>query len=316
MLQGLGFSESTVVEGRESIADLFRPNKRCGIYVLHFANDEYYVGQAVDITRRYVQHRHNHQDICELFFKQVQQQDLNESERSAIWAFESAGAILRNITFVSVPRYESDFDLIMSPTQQESWLSDLAFVDSEGKRPVNPELRNRYAKRFDRFQRLRFTREATDLLHEYVLKGVPAIKRGEISFWSCSCLPAFRRGIIIYSRINVNWQEVFTISEENRELNISWHLARQPLEQAFGKTLKALGKQYRLLEWGNHWYEPGGFDQINLFTRDIQTASNLMHNSTIQSAIRSFNLRLMRKGPCTYNRYHCLDLADRVIGPD
>jgi hypothetical protein len=63
VLKELGFSRVSHVQGGASIADLFKPHERCGIYVLHFTNGEFYAGQAVDVTRRYVQHRETHKDI-------------------------------------------------------------------------------------------------------------------------------------------------------------------------------------------------------------------------------------------------------------
>ena len=76
-LSDLGFTEAFDVEGRASIADLFKPNQRCGIYILHTSNEEHYAGQAIDVTRRYVQHIKNHIDIVKLSFKRVLQKKLN-----------------------------------------------------------------------------------------------------------------------------------------------------------------------------------------------------------------------------------------------
>ena len=38
MLEALGFSPWKYVQGRASIADFFKPRRRCGIYVLRFFN--------------------------------------------------------------------------------------------------------------------------------------------------------------------------------------------------------------------------------------------------------------------------------------
>jgi hypothetical protein len=72
VLEAIGFSRRwKYVQGRASIADLFKPHRRCGIYVLRFSNEEFYAGQAVDVTRRYAQHRKTHGDIEQMAFKQV-----------------------------------------------------------------------------------------------------------------------------------------------------------------------------------------------------------------------------------------------------
>jgi hypothetical protein len=49
------------------------------------------VGKAVDVTRRYAQHRKTYADIEQMAFKQVPRSKLDEEERSLIWRLEQAG---------------------------------------------------------------------------------------------------------------------------------------------------------------------------------------------------------------------------------
>lgn len=140
VLAELGFSQTHHVQGRASIADLFKPKKRCGVYVLRFSNDEFYAGQAIDVTRRYAQHRAKYNDIEKIAFKQVLRAQLNEEEKTVIWSLEQDGRTLRNITFASIPKGESDFDLIMPPAKQTRWLENLSYVDDGGDRLVDPAL--------------------------------------------------------------------------------------------------------------------------------------------------------------------------------
>jgi hypothetical protein len=46
VLEAMGFSPWRQVYGRASMADFFKPRRRCGIYVLRFSNEEVYVRQA------------------------------------------------------------------------------------------------------------------------------------------------------------------------------------------------------------------------------------------------------------------------------
>ena len=163
-LSKLGFAPSCWVRGRSSIADLFKPEERCGLYVLHFANGELYAGQAVDMMRRYVQHRNSYTDILKLSFKQTDRSCLNVAEQSLIEQLEAEKYPLRNIVFTSVPKGQSDFDLIMSPEEQTRWLHDLAMVDDSGDRLVDPDLRRRYRNVYDQFVRLPFTGPTIDIL--------------------------------------------------------------------------------------------------------------------------------------------------------
>jgi hypothetical protein len=111
LLRSLNFTRKFHVRECTSIADLFPARKRCGIYVLQFSNGEAYVGQAVDVTRRYVQHRQTHDDIERIHFRVVSRKNLNEEERNVIWTLEQNGYHLRNIIFTSVLQGEADFDL-------------------------------------------------------------------------------------------------------------------------------------------------------------------------------------------------------------
>jgi len=274
-----------------------------------FSNGEFYAGQAVDVTRRYAQHRKTHSDIEQMAFKQVPRGKLDEEERSLIWRLERQGWPLRNVTFASIPKGESDFDLVMPPEEQERWLGDLGYAGEGGERLIDPELRRRYRGRFQRFLEMPRAEEALDVLRTYVKVGVPAIRRGEVSFWGCSCLPTKD----VYSRVNINWQEVFTVFTSLNDLRFSLHLARSPLEQGFGKRESPLLKRHPTLRYIDHRYGPGGEDQSNFEVRGARAAKKLITDEDVLQGIRLFNLRLMKKGPCTYGRYHCMDLADRLM---
>ena len=305
VLEEMGFSRWRFVQGHASIADVFKPSRRCGIYVLRFSNGEFYAGRSEDVTRRYVQHRKTHADIEQIAFKQIPKSKLVVEERELIERLEREGCALRNITIVIPPKGKSDFDLVMPPEEQKRWLNDLGYIDEGSERRVDPELRRRYQERFQRFRDMPRAEEALDVLRTYVKVGVPAIRRSEVSFWACSCLPTK----YVYSRVNINWQEVFTISAWQNDLWFSLHLARSPLVEAESPLLK----RHPTLMYDDHRYAPGGQDQTNYYLRGARAAKKLLADEDVLRAIRLFNLRLMRKGPCNFGRNHCMDLADRLV---
>lgn len=313
MLKHLGFDPAISVRGRASIADQVPPEKRRGIYVLHFANGDFYVGQATNVIRRYAQHCVTYADIEKMSFKPIPRDDLDDEERHMIGVLETEGYPLRNITFASMPKGDSDFDLIMPLEDQERWLHDLEWIDSAGSRLADPDLQRRYRRKFDQFAGMQHATQVVEVLRLYVRLGIPAIRRGEVSFWACSCLPTFASSSVsVYSRININWQEVLTASIFKNELWFSVHLARSPLEQAFGTLLGRLPRRYPSAIYINHHYGPGGSDQTS-FDIPAKIIQRFITDPQILPAIRLFNLRLMKKGACTAGRYHCLDLADRLI---
>jgi hypothetical protein len=312
LLSAHGFTKAHWVEGRASVADLFGKTRRCGIYLLHFRNGEYYIGKAVDVVRRYNQHSKRHDDIQQISFCRSGHRELNDHERKAIGSFERAGVTLRNISFMSAPTVESDFDMVMTPAQQLSWLANPKLSDFGGTRPVDPEQRRRYQRRYTEFRRMSAADEAIHLLRVYAQKCIPVLRSSEMSFWCCSCLPGGENRVPVYSRINVSWQEVLTVYE-NAGLCFSWHVALSPLEQAFGQGLETLQRKLPFVQVEKHYYESGGTDQIALSTRGVRDALRLLDNDAFVQAARTFNLRLMRKGACTFSRYHCMDLADQLM---
>ena len=303
-----GFSQPHRVQGRASIADLFKPGKRCGLYVLHFANGEIYAGQALDVTRRYVQHRKAHTDIERISYRQVPKNRLNGEERNLIWSLEQSGQRLRNITFTSIPKGESDFDLVMSLEEQNRWVQDPSYIDFDGSRIVDPELQRKYSRKYKSFSHFSRSSEVIDFLRSYVRAGIPAFLRSEVSFWCVSCMPVRH----VYTRINIYWQEVLTVSVAEDELWVSLHMADSPFTLLSDEALALLFERHPTLEITDHKYKPGGSDQVNLVL-SLAGAQTFISDPEVLSAIRLFNLRLMKKGPCNFARYHCMDLADRLV---
>jgi hypothetical protein len=312
ILHPLGFKTTNYVEGRISIADLYKPKRRCGIYVLHFSNAEFYAGQAVDVTRRYIQHSKVHDDIQQISFIEVPAEELNAVERNVIWMLERKGVPLRNISLTSIPKGESDFDFVMSKENQEKWLTELNFTDITGSRPVYPDLRRKYERKYKQLLQKPNSEAVVNVLRHYAQTCIPAVKRGEVSFWSCSCLPGASGENTIYSRMNVYWQEVLTVFEFKKKTYFSFHLAASPLRNSFNVNIIGLQLRHKSLQIEEHRYNPGGQDQINLTVEGESEALKLIQNKNVKKAIRLFNLRLMQKGACAWNKNHCLALADRL----
>lgn len=311
-LADLDFPKAEQVQGRASIADLFRAGQRCGIYVLHCTNQQYYIGQAVDVTRRYVQHLINHPDIERISFKQVIQTRLTEEERRIIHSLETDGFILRNIRETSYPTFATDFDSLMPLDEQTSWLTDPSYIDLSGTRLSNPGHRLKYTQKYLKLKTMPFVSEMIDVQRKYVLIGIPIPLQTEMSFWNCSCLPSFSTSKgNLFSRINIYSQEVFTIGISDNKPFFSWHLSKSPLEKL--ATRMKLRWKYHIRADG-HQYKPGGQDQINIsIDGSIANALNFLDDKEVILAIRRFNLGLMRKGPNLNSRSHCLDLADRLL---
>lgn len=318
VLHTRSYGDPMYVRGRASIADLIAPKPtgaRCGIYVLHFEEGQYYCGQARDVTRRYVQHRKVHPDIVKISFRRVPEDRLDAQERADVAALEAAGIRLRNVALVSVPPGESDFDLIMPTEEQQEWLRDAERVEESGERADDPALRERYARRYQQFAQSAHAAESIEVLERYVRTTIPVPKRSEMSFWYCSCMPSSRNpAMTLYTRINVNWQTVFEVREASGRLEFVWYLPREPLRRAFGPLLWRLRRRYGLLSVRRSPLVQGDRLQVNIVVGGAEMAKQLLEDREVLAAARRFNLRLMRMGPAANgHRYHCLDLADRLL---
>ncbi len=114
-----------VLEDRSSVQALF-PNKRRGIYILHFDNGEQYVGKTENIVARYAQHRHGSdqhapwEDVRALEFLHVPKGNLDPIEREWIRKRRKQ-ANLRNKAFNFGHAEPSALDPFVPTEVQEHW---------------------------------------------------------------------------------------------------------------------------------------------------------------------------------------------------
>lgn len=307
----LGFPRWSDVGGRLSVADLFPPKRRCGVYVLGFDNGDRYVGQSIDVTKRFAQHRLNHHDITHLTFRVVPKADLSRVERECIHALEARKTRLRNLDHMSVVQGERDLDVLISPEEQQRWL-DRQLDPPIGPRQVEDrELRRRLRTRFERFMKRPHADEALFVLGTYIHSVIPFPRRTELTFWCMSCLPNDPPSV--YSRVNINMQEVLTIEGDEDGLWVHFHLAQSPFRQSLGERwqedLAGLGWTFNMHQW-----KPGGHDQFCMFGNTAEDATSLMARLQEPSdAMSLLNANSMRKGPTYWSRSHCFDLVDAAV---
>jgi predicted GIY-YIG superfamily endonuclease len=214
----LGLQTRFPVLGKTSIQAAFTSVDHCGIYVLHFEDGDFYIGQSIDIAKRFRQHATRvdfGSAIHFISFKLVDRWQLNQVEKDTIQAFKDFQKTLpkeqkfrlKNIKDNEYKRGASPFDIVMLPEDQERWLEDLNWVDNHGDFYESEELRKQYEARFNNQFRIKpYAQIVAQIMRDYVRATIPAIRQGEGLYWACSCMPSAD----VYSRINISWQEVFT----------------------------------------------------------------------------------------------------------
>ena len=92
-LEQLGFTRPLLFTELQLFETLLARTSRCGIYVLHMVDGQYYVGQSVDVVKRLGQHRRRFEAIERISFKPVARTkaQLDLAEIEAIQTLEAAG---------------------------------------------------------------------------------------------------------------------------------------------------------------------------------------------------------------------------------
>ena len=304
------------VIGRNRIIDLVPKSKRCGIYVLHFANDEFYAGLSIDVRKRFTQHCKTYKDIQYLSFKTVTLGELRKEEERVIKKLEKTGFRLRNKVHTSVTVSSSPFDEIMDEATQERWLNDLSFNDFSGERLDDEEQGRKYRENFEKLKKLPMGNEAIAFFSEYVKRCIPAPLQTEPYYWSSSCLPSNSNWL--YIRLNMT-QEVLRITNDDNQLRVTLFVAKSPLdENNLFRRLRNTAKnyiQFNTIMTNSVPYITGGQDQNEVSIIGIENASKMLQDEKFLTAIRLLNLRIMRKTFNLQYRYHCYDLADTALEP-
>ena len=205
----MGFPALEPVTSLQSVAHLFGSTKnRCGIYFLAFQSGLFHVGQAVDVVRRFSQHRRNHDDIVGFSFIAVSKPELNDIERTLIFKAESLGLKITNAAHVTSIVGDTDFDLVVPLAEQDAWLSSptrAAISDKSDARIVLPDAQQvRFSKQLPQPQRVWFLMagvgttddfdflDNADAASESNWRGHRDARRGDVAVVWCARPPTSR----------------------------------------------------------------------------------------------------------------------------
>ena len=316
---GFQFDNAFNVQGRLSISDLFPKSKnRCGIYLLHFSDDTYYIGQAVDAVKRFAQHRKNYDNIEHFWFQSIKREQLNEIEQTLIHDAELQGLLLINKTFISNIIGDTDLDLLISPTEQKNWIENDFEISNDGFDlycTVEPKHIIKYRRNFDNLKQVENYAQVKRILNLYIRKCLPAYKKTELSFWSLSCMPSTNSNTYPrYFSMNVNAMEVFVVGYERKTKQPFAFFVLTSLFFDNDDELERLSSKYETLEVGKSEYRAAGADQIRFHFSNLNELEGILSTeSKIINSIKELNLRLMRKGGTIYSPFHCFDLAKDVL---
>jgi hypothetical protein len=319
----LGFGEQIDVRGRLSVADLFSQSKsRSGVYLLRFESGAYYIGQAIEVCRRFAQHRVSVGDIVGFAFMPVRQDTLDSTERALIQNAEMAGLPLTNRVHVSNLLGETDFDLVIPAPEQEAWLASWPRSSALGLAPVQIPLdaapRVRTNQAFAKLRRdVRWPTVLT-CLRTYAAACLPFAESTQLTFWSVSCLPSTNRSTWPrFCSINAGLMEMLVIGWEIDEPE-TWGFvngARSVIEQEYG-TIAAFKRRHRRLEVNESAaYRSAGGDQLQIRAGSLTELAEALEIPAVRNSAALLALRVMRTRATIYSKFHCPALADAMIAP-
>ncbi|MCI7672201.1 MAG: GIY-YIG nuclease family protein [Schaalia hyovaginalis] len=295
-----------------SLAAHFPPGaSRCGIYILEFANGERYVGQTVDVVRRFRDHARRFGDVEAIQFLPHPREFLNEAERSTIRSQVDAGHRLRNIDLVIASRASSPLDAEVDRPLQESWLED-GIVDAiPDDRTLRAQRRLRLRPRYDELRSHPHYEEVFADLVTYVKSSIVWPSVTAERFWTVTPLPLTgkdRHWRRLFT-VNCGKVETFVTYEERDTQEVYWfmNVDHQNLSpRDFPRELRAAyhcTDSYRSI--GRCGQVNGGV--AGSLTHWFAEVPGLSHAS------RSLALSLMRKNPTLFAKSHSDDLTDDLL---
>lgn len=116
------------LDSNTPIGPIFPANERCGIYVIEFDDGTKYVGQTIDVVKRFRNHTHgskHHEswgDVVALSFAPAPPLELDILEKQMIQHQLDAGVLLRNRSGVLASEGPSPFDSVVTVTEQKHWV--------------------------------------------------------------------------------------------------------------------------------------------------------------------------------------------------
>jgi tetratricopeptide (TPR) repeat protein len=197
-----------------------------------------------------------------------------------------------------------DFDRVMSPAHQARWVSEVSWRDRDGLRADDPDLRGRFAPRFEQLRAMKVWNEIEAVLRRYVRAAIPAPRRSERAYWSCACLPESDESVVL-ARVDVGDGEVCTVTADDT-LSFSFRLGLNPLDLPRFATRAGLSV-------ADLRTRSDGDIEVVLSAVGGDAALGLFDDEVIVLGMRRLTLDLARRGRCISSDWHNLALADALL---
>jgi hypothetical protein len=317
LYEELGFPALQSVATLPSIAHLLPSKKqghRCGVYLLAFPDNTHYIGQAIEVVRRFAQHRQNH-SISGFSFIRIKPEKLNKVEIEKIKLAEALGLRLTNIVHTTVIAGETDLDLVLPLEEQAKWIGKGAYYFRKDQSPsvVLPEAHIcKFAKKIETFLAHPHADLAIDLLRKYLINFIPSPRLTEYSFWNVSCMPstgtADLKRLFCVSAASMELFVLFCGKTDPKDISGFLTVSADALEEMI-PVVDDFRERHPSVEFSIYPYRDAGEDQVTLHVWGAEALQWLVSDEVVQIAGGILAQRVMRKRPTFYAQYHCPQLA-------
>jgi hypothetical protein len=159
----------------------------CGIYVLEFETGERYVGQTINITKRYATHRRHHGDITAFRFAACRPDQLDALERDQV-RIEEERYSLRNLNLTGWPGGRDD-----KSTTKEDGRSILLPWERERRGLLSNESAATKQSRFWELSQRADYEEMAETLSHFIAETLSDPFATQEVLWTLTALPSTKR---------------------------------------------------------------------------------------------------------------------------
>ena len=183
------------------------------------------------------------------------------------------------------------------------------------ERAESPELRLKYAARFEKLLRRPQAPEVLEILRRYGRHCLPIPRTTERHYWSVSCLPSTPGKALV--RVNASWMELFALYADGEGIRAKFlvHLSDFTRDHSLGQGEVDGSLLERCVATPDDvgWFFPRGEDIFGIRVRGVRSIGKFLGTRRVVRAIRAFNLTHMNRGRNAYQASHCYSLADCML---
>ena len=205
--------------------------------------------------------------------------------------------------------------LFLDVQQQRDWLQGKAILRDAAARAESPELRLKYAARFEKLLRRPQAPEVLEILRRYGRDCIPIPRATERHYWSVSCLPSTPGNALV--RVNASWMELFALYADGAGIRAKFlvHLSDFTRDHSAEPAEVDASFLERCVTTPDDvgCFFPRGEDIFGIKVRGFRSIRRFLATRRALRAIRAFNLTHMNRGRNAYQASHCYSLADYML---